>query len=73
MRGEWIEILLVSMEAVLVVRLAPRGASGLKLVEEEAGLAVHCLAPGGASELKCTGRQVQGRLPLVSPHSGRVD
>ena len=52
-RGEWIEMLHLLNRLILLRRLAPCGASGLKYKEvQRDGISVASLAPCGASGLK---------------------
>ena len=72
-RGEWIEKTREPVGVVVVTRLAPQGASGLKNIQAAQLGRNASLAPQGASGLKsleCQGLQF---LSPVSPRKGRVD
>ena len=71
--GAWIEIAREEKCSSGMLRRAPYGARGLKLVSAEPRKAGHGRAPYGARGLKFGLELVNKRLVFVAPRMGRVD
>ena len=72
-RGGWIEIRKSGILNSGCIRLAPRGAGGLKSDNPAPPHTISRLAPRGAGGLKYNHVPITSRYLFVSPREGRVD